>query len=89
MREQGRKIIKVKREERGERGEVSEIAASKCLAQTFLNHHISCLIILKCCFKKKKKKPQLLGFLFGWSHFCLLDLGFNCKSYLISFCHKH
>ena len=76
MREQGRKIIKVKREERGERGEVSEIAASKCLAQTFLNHHISCLIILKCCFKKKKKKTTTFGVFVWLVSFLLVGFGF-------------
>ena len=75
MREQGRKIIKVKREERGERGEVSEIAASKCLAQTFLNHHISCLIILKCCFKKKTKNTTFGVFVWLVS-FLLVGFGF-------------
>ena len=79
MREQGRKIIKVKREERGERGEVSEIAASKCLAQTFLNHHISCLIILKCCFKTKQNKTK-----HNFWGFCLVGLIFACWIWVLT-----
>lgn len=84
----GEKITKVKREERGERGEVSEISCIEMPCSDFFKSPHLLFDNFEVFFFFKQQQ-QLLGFLFGWFHFCLLDSGFNCKSCLISFCPKH